>query len=525
MSPRLALPRLTVWAGGAPLPVEALRGLHEVRVVAALSLPTQCDLAFNDPPGPLQPLAALLPGTALRLEVENFSGPLFSGEVTVQEQAYGPAGERTLHIRGYDLLHRLRKRQPVRSFVQVSLADLAGELAADSGLQLAPGDSGPALSGQVWQEVLQNNQSDLELLAGRAGECGYYLAVRERSLHLLTLAGSGPEVPLILGQGLLEARFELSMEAARFPSQVSTQGWNARRAEPHTAQVTVPQRGRKSLASATLATSVAASASQAGGKDEHTLSAALVENERHARLLAQAELDRRDAAMITVWGMAEGNPALQPGGFVDLAGDGGHRDLEWSGRYVLTSVVHTLDSGRGFLSEFSSAPPPPPASQRAASVELGLVTQVDDPHKLGLVRVKLPAFGALECGWMEVVSSGAGPGKGILALPEIGDRVLVIMPHGDPAQGIVLGGLYGQQAGPDAKTSPGRVGCYVFATRDGQRITLDDTRQTVLVENQFGSLLEITPQKVRILSQADLDIAAPGKTITIRADKIDFERA
>jgi phage baseplate assembly protein V len=512
VKPRLPVPRLTLWANGTPLPGEGLRALQEVRVAARLSLPTQCDLTFTDPPGPLGGLSGLIPGTLVRLEVEGFSGVLFSGEVTVQEQSYGPAGERTLQVRAYDLLHRLRKRQPVHSYVQVSLGDLARELAGGAGLQVKMEGEGA-----VWQQIIQSNQSDLELLSGLAAQCGCYLAVRDKTLHLLTLAGEGSllsmneNITLELGKTLLEARFELSAEAVT--GRVSTQGWNAQRGQPQSGQAASPRRGRFVLA--------AARASQTGGKDERTLSGALVQDERHAQLLAQAELDRRDAHMVTVWGVAEGSPELQPGAQVNLVGV----DAPWVGRYPLTSVTHTLDTRQGFLSEFSSAPPPPPPANRAAWAELGEVTRVDDAQKQGRVRVRLSAFGNLETGWLQVVCPGAGQNKGIIALPDVGDQVLVVFPQGEAAQGMVLGGLYARQTAPDNKIGENRVGCFVFATRDGQRITLDDTRQTILVENKQGSLVELSPDKVRVLAKVDLDIAAPGRTITIRADKINFERA
>ncbi len=512
MKTHLPVPRLILSANGVPLPGAGLRALQEVRVSARLSLPTQCDLTFSDPPGPLAGLQGLTPGTQLRLEAEGLSGVLFSGEVTVQEQAYGPSGERTLNIRAYDLLHRLRKRQTVHSYVQVSLLDLARELAGKAGLQVAS----QAPEGPVWQQIIQNNQSDLELLSGLAAQSGCYLAVREKTLHLLSLAGEGTllsmdSIPLELGKSLLEARFELSAEAVT--GRVSTQGWNAQRGEAQAAQAASPRRSRLALASTR--------ASDAGGLDERTLSGALVQDERHARLLAQGELDRRDAHLLTVWGVAEGSPNLQPGAQVNLVGI----DPQWAGRYPLTAVTHTVDTFKGFISEFSSAPPPPPAASRAAWAELGEVTRVDDAQKQGRVRVRLPAFANLETGWLQVVCPGAGANKGIIALPDVGDRVLVVFPQGEAAQGIVLGGLYAQQNAPDNKIGENRVGCYVIATKDGQRITLDDTRGAILVENKQGSLVELSPDKVRVLAKVDLDIAAPGRTITIRADKINFERA
>ena len=43
----------------------------------------------------------------------------------------------------------------------------------------------------------------------------------------------------------------------------------------------------------------------------------------------------------------------------------------------------------------------------------------------------LATYGDLETGWIEVMSVGAGEGKGLVALPDEGDRVLVLLSHGD----------------------------------------------------------------------------------------------
>ena len=49
---------------------------------------------------------------------------------------------------------------------------------------------------------------------------------------------------------------------------------------------------------------------------------------------------------------------------------------------------------------------------------------------------------------MHVLTPGAGKGKGLIALPDVGDRVLILCSHQDPGQGIVLGGLYGMDGEP-----------------------------------------------------------------------------
>jgi phage baseplate assembly protein V len=504
MSPTAPLAHLAISVNGIPLPPEALNSLEKVFVQARLSLPAQCELTFSDPPGPLEGAALLTPGTRLRLTVAGHAADLFEGEVTVQEEFYGPAGERALHVRAYDALHRLRKRQPVRSFVQVSLETLARELTAELGVTLSMTGSGP-----TWPQIIQHNQSDFDLLSRMAGECGLYLVLRQGRLYVQDLAGSGPPVALEWGKALLEARFVKSGEAVN--RQVEVQGWNAQQGEAHIVQAGTPHPGWQGLSGV--------DPGQVGGSDRRTMTGAMVEDDRHASALAQAELDRRAAHAVSVWGVAEGDPALQPGVPVSIQGV----DRRWMGQYALVGVTHTLDARRGYLTEFTSAPPPLPGPTltAGASVALGEVTRVDELPERGRVR----AYGNLETGWLQVVFAGAGESKGMIALPEPGDRVLLLLPQDDPAQGVVLGGLYAMHSAPQSKTTGNRVGCYTLLTRDGQTIQLDDTRHAIRLEDRQGNLVDLSPEQMRIHAAVDLDIAAPGRRVTIRAARIDFERA
>jgi phage baseplate assembly protein V len=246
-----------------------------------------------------------------------------------------------------------------------------------------------------------------------------------------------------------------------------------------------------------------------------------VQDSRQAEALAQAELDTRMAQEVTLWGVAAGHPGLQPGTPIEVQGVA----TPLAGRYVLTAVDHTIDSRRGFISELSTSPPLPRVHTKGPIAALGIVTQVNDPEGLGRVQVAFPTYGNVETDWLSVLAMGAGAKKGLVSLPDVGDQVLVLFPHGDPAQGVVLGGLYGVQDPPDWGIEGGAVRRFSFVTPGGQRVRLDDTNQILRLENSAGSYVELSPEKVRIHAQADLEIEAPGQNVIIRGQAIDFERA
>ncbi|MEX2430572.1 MAG: phage baseplate assembly protein V [Dehalococcoidia bacterium] len=505
MSRVVPLPHLAIAVNGVPFNGAGADTLGSVRIRQRLSCPTQCELVFVDPPSGSDVATEFSPGRTLRVAASGQPLPLFLGEVTAVEHVYGAANEREVRVRAYDPLHRLRKRQPVCAHVQLTAKDLARELVADLGLSVEASEPGP-----LRQRLFQYDQSDLDLFVEVTEQCGLYFTLRENVLHLLTLAGIGEPVPLMLGESLLEANLEVNGgPACRF---VTASGWNALRVETHKSTVSIAREGR------TVAAQV--SPASMGGNGKRSLMGEDIENARHAEALAQAELDRRVAGEVTFQGVTEGDARLQPGARVEVRGV----DDTLAGRYVLTAATHIIDHRRGYVTEVSSVPPPPQGRSPGTVAALGLVTQVNDPRDLGRVRVKLSAYEDLETEWMQVLSAGAGNGKGLTIVPEVDDRVLVLLPLGNPSQGVVLGGLYGMQGSPDSGVESGSVRRYSLQTSGGLRIQLDDTKDTIRMENKQGSYVEFSAKQFRLHAAADLTVEAPGQTVVIRARKIDFQR-
>lgn len=502
MNPLLSLPQVIIEADSSALAPADLQTLNEVRVQQRLSLPTLCELVFLD----VTPaLARLAPGTALRVLIAGKQEPLFVGQITAVEHCYTPDHRREMRVRGYDLLHQLRKRQSVRAHVQVTTRDLAHELVADLGLTVQAAEPGP-----LWPQLIQHRQSDFELLQESAEKCGLYLTLRESVLHLLTLQGSGEPVSLTPGETLLEARIEINADSVY--RSVEALGWDSSRMTTHKGQAAQARVGRN------CATELAPA--HVGGSGKHELIDEGLLSEDHATGIAQAELDARAAREVTLWGIAEGDPRLRPGTPVEISGVA----ETLAGRYVLSSVTHTIDARQGFLSEISSAPPPPRARARGSVGVPGVVTRIDDPANLGRVRVSLPTYGDVETDWIPVLSAGAGAKKGLMAFPDIGDHVLLLLAHEDPGQGVVLGGLYAAEKPPDVGIDGGSVRRYTLLTPGGQRVLLDDGQKTLRLENSDGSYCELGAHRVRLHSTVDLEIEAPGQKVVIRGKNIDFER-
>ncbi len=508
MSPQLqTLPRLVVEVDGAPLSIEETRTLWAVRVQQRLSLPALCELTFIEPAVLLSKAETVSPGAKFRVSVPDFEEPLFDGEVTAVEHVYEPSHGREVRVRGYDVLHRLRKRQPVRAHVQLTMVDLIKEIVSDLNVNVEASQAGP-----LWQRLVQFRQSDFEMISEIAERCGFYFILRNNTLHVLTLEGFGDEVTLKLGSTLLEARIEVNGDSAC--RSVSTTGWDPLRVEQHEGKAQEARSGR--------GIGVEIEPGEVGGTGERTIIDETVTDDIQAEAIAQAALDARAAREIILRGVAEGNPKLQPGTPVQI------EDVAppLAGRYVITSVDHTFDSVKGFVSTISTAPPAAREPTRGPVAALGIVTHVNDPEGFGRVRVKLPTYRDIETDWMGVMTPGAGLGKGLLALPDVEDTVLVLLPSGDPANGVVLGGLYGMWTREewDWGVDESAVKRYTLRTPGGQRIQLDDSKKVIRLENSDGSYLEMSPENVMLHSQRDLQIEAPGRNLVIKANKVDFQQ-
>jgi phage baseplate assembly protein gpV/phage protein D len=505
MTPISTLPHITVELDGRPLHEEDIQSLGKVRIQQRLSMPTLCELSFFESAGPLGDASLQPAGSSLRIAVRGNNIPLFTGQVTAVEYAYDSSRGRVVHVRGYDLLHQLRKRQEVRVFVQMTPADLARELVADLGIKVSESVSDP-----LWQRIVQHRQSDLDLLVEVTERSGQFITLRGDVLHVMTLDGIGDEIPLMLGESLMEARIEINGD----PScrSVTTSGWDPWRVEHHEGQVKTARVGRK--------VAVNVPPDRFGSDGERIVVDEVIQDDGQAEAISQAELDLRITREVIFRGVAEGDPHLRPGTPVAVQGVA----KAFEGRYILTGVNHIIDNEKGFVSEIFTSPPAPKAHDRSAVAAFGIVTQVDDPENMGRVRVSLPTYQDIETDWISVLIPGAGEGKGLVMLPDVEDRVLVLLIHGDPAQGVILGGLYGTNRPPDWGIEGGSIKRYTFLTPDGQKLTLDDADNTVRLDNGKGSFLKLSPGKVLLHSEVNLEIEAPGRSIVIRGQSIDFER-
>lgn len=494
--PLTSRPRLRLTLGGAEIDPRLSARLSEAVLRQALGSPAALELAFAEPDW----TEDLRPGAELGAAIDGRS--VFSGRITGLRQEASGSG-RILRAVARDALIRLARRQTLRALADVSAEDVAARLATDIGLGSRSLESAPKR-----RLVLQHEQTDLDFLADLAAQSGLYPIVREGLLLLLSLAGDGEEpARLVLGQSLLAC--EAAMAADRW-----LPGGVIHSRDPASLK---PRVNRLSLARQDRILDLHDPGDDPPGGERMLLNR-MLDTDAEAEAMLQAALDRAAGDMTVAEGLAEGDPALVPGRAVLI--DGVLPAL--AGGYVITRTLHRLSATEGYVTEFSTEVPRRSIPPRGPLVALGQVTEDSDPDRMGRCRIALPDFGGLDAGWVACLAPGAGRRRGMVALPQKGDDVLVLFPEGDPARGIVLGGLFGAQALPaEARREPHGI---VLRTGGGQVLDLGGGGGALKIATSGGSLLEMGPKEVRLAAAADLVIEAPKRTITIRAGEIRFER-
>ena len=266
---------------------------------------------------------------------------VFEGTVSAVELVLDDGAPPVAVVLAEDVCMRLRMTRRLRSWTEVTDADLASSIAAEHGLQADVDAPGPR-----YDVVQQLNQSDLAFLRERARLVRAELWATGRTLHFRArTARQATDLTLVRGQELLSVR--LSADLSRQRSEVHVTGYDADQKQ------VVDERAGPDVveAEATGGRTGAALVGRAFG-DTATLrvrEVALTSEEASA--WARAEMLRRGRAFVTVQGQTNGSPDMVVGTrlTLELVGE----PFEGSGYYV-THVRHTFNLNHGFRTRFEA---------------------------------------------------------------------------------------------------------------------------------------------------------------------------
>ena len=161
-------------------------------------------------------------------------------------------------------------------------------------------------------------------------------------------------------------------------------------------------------------------------------------------------------------------------------------------------------------------------------VVVGVVTNNQDPDKLGRVKVKLPWLDDQdESNWARIATTMAGNNRGTFFLPEVDDEVLLAFEHGNVAKPYVIGGLWNGVDAPVRDNADGKNNLRVIRSRAGHEVILNDEdgKEQVEIKTKAGHqvLLDDTSgsEKIAIVDKGgdnkiEIDSAAGSIAITAK---------
>ena len=179
----------------------------------------------------------------------------------------------------------------------------------------------------------------------------------------------------------------------------------------------------------------------------------------------------------------------------------------------------------GMLSGLFAAPDP---AGRFYGVTVGVVTNNQDPDKLGRVKLRLPWLSEQdESQWARVLTPMAGKGRGLYCLPEVDDEVLVAFEHGLPEFPYVLGALWNGQDAPPATNDDGKNNQRLLRSRSGHTIRLDDTEGSARIEIRDGSgkntiTIDTAANTIAISADADITLTANSGKLKLSGNGIEI---
>jgi len=159
-------------------------------------------------------------------------------------------------------------------------------------------------------------------------------------------------------------------------------------------------------------------------------------------------------------------------------------------------------------------------------VYAGLVSDISDPQGQGRVKVKLPwspdGDGQAYEAWARLATFMAGNNRGSWFVPDVGDEVLLAFEAGDPRRPYVVGSLWnGKDAPPQSMDGAGRNPVKLLRSRNGVKITLDDSdgRELLKLETPGGQsiVLQDGPGSIEIKDSNGNTIKLEASGITVTA--------
>ncbi|MFD2721314.1 type VI secretion system Vgr family protein [Hymenobacter monticola] len=418
------------------------------------------------------------------------------------------------HISGYSPTFLLEDGTQNRTFVKKTLQAIFQQVLGDY-----PGNplqkQLKAQGNDVLPYVVQYNETNFNFLSRLAAQQGEWLYYDGTTLQLGR--GAGKTIPFRSNSAQV---FTLSMHLQ--PGKTEGAHYNYRTHAPLKGKAAAPAGGHPFG-------QFAVQKSDELFTQPHRLQAGAQHNDQ-AQL--QRALDglaaKRAGNQVSLEGSGEAFDTV-PGCVLDVQDAAGAA----YGKFRVLAVRHEVDGDGNYTNHFEAmpdaAPAPPPNPLYAASdaqPELAEVIDLDDPRRLGRVRVRYywpvaqPADA--ESAWLRVSTPYSGDGKGQMFTPEVGSQVLIGYEHGLAEFPVALGNLFHPQNKQGKSYSPPNNNLKGMQTSGGNKFVMSEVAgaQSILLSNSNNKNTAI---KLSFKGDGSIEIKSNGPITINSGDSISIE--
>lgn len=210
-------------------------------------------------------------------------------------------------------------------------------------------------------------------------------------------------------------------------------------------------------------------------------------------------------------------------------------------KLMVIEVTHEVDTLGNYVGLFKAIAadtgylPTPEFHMPNTKQQMATVTDNKDPQ--GRVQVRFDwQMNGNTSEWIRMMSPDAGSSeqvgknRGFVAIPEIGDQVLVNFVHGHPDRPLVMGGLFhgkvagGGGSGNNIKSLSSKSG-HIVMLNDGGGITIKDKTGGNHVVVDGNNKVTVTSSQTVELTNGKASITLEGDEITLFADKITLAKS
>jgi phage protein D len=269
---------------------------------------------------------------------ENDPQEIFRGRITGFELEMSQEAPPELVVLAEDALQRARMGRRTAVYQDLSLSDLAAQVAQRAGLRAVVRGYDAKVGAQV-----QLNESDLAFLRRLLLRYDGDLQVVGDELHVAPRSDvRRQKLSLVMNSQL--SRVRVTADLAHQATEVTVSGWDAQQAR----RIKSTSAGRRPGPGA--GRSGAQVLEDALGRRSEHIGHIPVIDEREASAVADAAYDDRARRFVVLEGTTDGNPGLRVGAHVDISGVGARFD----NTYYVTRACHRFDLRQGYLTDFEA---------------------------------------------------------------------------------------------------------------------------------------------------------------------------